>query len=247
MSGIKDVSPDLEHVDSLGDSQADEELGLEKKEPMSTHSDNSHKRFALLRCGLKSLVAAATFFAIAWLTWPFWGGYTPNLVQDFVSPVMGSGRLLAPSQEVRLMGTRIEILERKLDQIQSQVLRLNENPEISAIDSRVNRAILDLEGHREEHVNLVNTMRAQPLSKRLEVVEMQMSKLAEIEKFLNRALNFEDRLAVIENEIRAITDLGPTSDSFSKRSSGTTTSGSCSDRASSRATTGKRSSSPART
>ncbi|MEK9931154.1 MAG: mitofilin family membrane protein [Rhodospirillaceae bacterium] len=209
MSGIKDVSADLGHADDLGNTKADEELGVGKKEPRSTHSDNSHKRFALLRGGLKSLVAVTTFFAIAWLTWPFWGGYTPNWVQEFVSPVMGLGRAEAPSREIDLMGTRIDILERKLDRIQSQLLNLTKNPVSSAIDNKVDRVISDLKGHREEHANLGDTMTAKSLSKRLEVVENQMSKLGEIKKFRNGALNFEDRLNMIENEIRTITDLGP--------------------------------------
>jgi hypothetical protein len=209
MSVIKDVSADPGHADDLGNTKTDEELGVREKEPGSTHSDNSHKRSALLRGGLKSLVAVTTFFSIAWLTWPFWGVYTPNWVQEFVSPVMGLGRAEAPSREIDLMGTRIDILERKLDRIQSQFLNLTKTPSSSVIDNKVDRVISDLKGHREEHANLGDTMTAKSLLKRLEVVENQMRKLAEIAKFRNGALDFEDRLAVIENEIRTITDLGP--------------------------------------
>ena len=70
MSEIKDVSTDQGHADDLGNTKADEELGLEKKEPKSTHSDNSHKRFALLRGGLKSLVAVTTFLLLHGLHGP---------------------------------------------------------------------------------------------------------------------------------------------------------------------------------
>ena len=209
MSEIKDVSTDQRHADDLGNTKADEELGLENKEPKSTHSDNSHKPFALLRGGLKSLVAVTTFFAIAWLTWPFWGGYTTNLVQEFFSPVLGSGRAEGPGPDIGLMESRIDILERKIDRIQSQLSRLNKNPEISAIDNKVDKVILDLKVHREEHANLGDTMTAKSLSNRLEVVETQMRKLAQISSSPNGSLNFEDRLAAIENEIRTITDLRP--------------------------------------
>ena len=209
MSEIKDVSTDQGHADDLGNTKADEELGLEKKEPKSTHSDNSHKRFALLRGGLKSLVAVTTFFAIAWLTWPFWGGYTPTLVQDFFSPVLGSGRAEGPGPDVGLIGSRIDILERKIDRIQNQLSGLKKTPQISQFKDKVDGVILDLRGHREEHANLGDTMTAKSLSNRLEVVETQMRKLAQISSSPNGSLNFEDRLAEIENEIRTITDLRP--------------------------------------
>ena len=211
MSEIKDVSTDQGHADDLGNTKADEELGLEKKEPKSTHSDNSHKRFALLRGGLKSLVAVTTFFAIAWLTWPFWGGYTPTLVQEFFSPVLGSGRAEGPGPDVGLIGSRIDILERKIDRIQSQLSGLKKTPQISQFKDKVDGVILDLRGHREEHANLGDIMTAESLVSRLEVVENEVKNLAENIEMGDGARSFEDRLAAVENEIRKITDLGSNS------------------------------------
>ena len=127
MSGTKDVSSNSSRGDNLETMNVDEESGEENKERMSTLGENVHRRFTLARTGLKSLAAITTLYAIAWLTWPFWAGYAPNPVQEFLNPVLGLGRAEPLTQQVDLKGNQIDILERKVARIQSQLSGLKKN------------------------------------------------------------------------------------------------------------------------
>ena len=211
MSRTKDVSSNSARVDKLETMNADEESREENKERMSTLGENVHRRFSLARTGLKSLAAITTLYAIAWLTWPFWAGYTPNPVQEFLNPVFGLGRAEPLSQQVGLNGDQIDILERKVARIQSQLSELKKTPQISQFKDKVDGVILDLRGHREEHANLGDIMTAKSLVSRLEVVENEIKNLAKNIEMRDGPRRFEDRLAAVENEIRKITDLGPNS------------------------------------
>ena len=211
MSGTKDVSSNSARGDNLETMNVDEESGEENKERMSTPGENVHRRFTLARTGLKSLAAITTLYAIAWLTWPFWAGYTPNSVQEFLNPVLGLGRGEPLSQKVDLMGVQIDILERKVDRIQSQLSGLKKTPQISEFKDKVDGVIIDLRGHKKEHANLGDITTAKSLVSRLEVVENEIKNLAENIEMRDGPGSFEDRLAAVENEIRKITDLGSNS------------------------------------
>ena len=212
MSGTKDVSSNSARVDNLQTMNADEASREENKERMSTLAENVHRRFSLARTGLKSLAAITTLYAIAWLTWPLWAGYTPNPVQEFLNPVLGLGRAEPLSQQVDLNGGQIDILERKVARIQSQLSGLKKTPQISQFKDKVDGVILDLRGHREEHANLGDIMTAKSLVSRLEVVENEIKNLVGNIEMRDGPRRLEDRLAAVENEIRKITDLGTNSE-----------------------------------
>ena len=212
MSGTKDVSSNSARVDNLQTMNADEASREENKERMSTLAENVHRRFSLARTGLKSLAAITTLYAIAWLTWPLWAGYTPNPVQEFLNPVLGLGRAEPLSQQVDLNGGQIDILERKVARIQSQLSGLKKSPQISQFKDKVDGVILDLRGHREEHANLGDIMTAKSLVSRLEVVENEIKNLVGNIEMRDGPRRLEDRLAAVENEIRKITDLGTNSE-----------------------------------